>query len=244
MGVQIGPLDLGTRVAPGAAIARSLLLGSAIDRLAARSWSDGLTGLANRRRFDQALAEEWRRAARHEAPVAVLIIDLDDFKAYNDSYGHRQGDRCLRQVAELLGGRVRRAGDLAGRYGGEEFVLLLPNTEMPGLGNFAEQLRTQIEELQLAHAGSRVSSWVTISVGAAWLVPAIGMSAADLVARADDALYQAKGLGRNRVAIAALRGTGSPVALVGETASEDGGLKAAQHGSDDPPLTPGSAGVG
>ncbi len=160
---------------------------------------DSLTGLANRRAFDETLEREWRRAQRVKAPLSLLMADLDFFKAYNDTQGHQAGDECLRRVAEALKSGLRRPGDLAARWGGEEFALLLPHTHAQGAAQLAGHLRACVEALGLAHPRSSVAPMVTLSVGAATLVPERGGSPGELVSRADEALYQAKALGRNQV---------------------------------------------
>jgi diguanylate cyclase (GGDEF)-like protein len=180
-------------------IATTCLLGSAIDRLADLSWTDGLTQVANRRRFDVALDEEWRRARRQQAPLSLLMVDVDQFKGFNDVYGHRAGDECLRRVAGALAETVNRAGDLVARYGGEEFAVLLPSTAAPAVATIAESMRARVEGLQIPYPGSQR---LTVSVGVAWCVPAAEGSPADLVAAADQALYRAKEQGRNRTALA------------------------------------------
>jgi diguanylate cyclase (GGDEF)-like protein len=163
--------------------------------------TDSLTGVANRRRFDEALDHEWRRAARIRAPLACIMIDIDHFKAYNDRYGHLQGDACLRQIAHALVSTVRRAGDIVARYGGEEFSVVLPGTAHQGAVRVAEQLRAGIEALQLPNDASTTGPHVTISVGVATIVPQQGISPQTIVAGADRALYQAKRAGRNRVEV-------------------------------------------
>ncbi|HYD68375.1 diguanylate cyclase [Azospirillum sp.] len=169
------------------------------DRLRASALMDGLTGIANRRRFDEVLNVEWRRAWRSREPLSAILADVDLFKRYNDRYGHLEGDACLRRVAGALDGLARRPGDLAARYGGEEFVCLLPSTNLEGATALAERMRTAVLDLRLPHAGSTVGPWVTVSVGVATAVPADGLEAADLLRQADEMLYRAKRSGRNRV---------------------------------------------
>lgn len=167
--------------------------------LQTQSGQDWLTGLANRRRFDEMFLQEWSRARRDETSLGVLMIDIDDFKRYNDTYGHQAGDTCLQQVAKAIRGVVHRPGDLPARYGGEEFVVVLPQTDAAGAALVAEKMRAAVEALRLQHVNSRASDRVTISAGAAALVPPEKSEPAVLIAAADQALYQAKREGRNRV---------------------------------------------
>lgn len=162
---------------------------------------DGLTGIANRRQFDEVLNNEFRRAARDGAPLSLIILDLDYFKAYNDTYGHQAGDNCLKQVALALNETIRRAGDLVARYGGEEFGVVLPNTDETGAAVIAELLRLKVETMQIAHVYSRVSDYVTVSLGVASSLPGPDTSPEKLIAAADQALYQAKQGGRNRIKV-------------------------------------------
>ncbi len=166
--------------------------------LASFAYVDGLTGLFNRRYYEQALQRELQRARRLGSPLALLMLDVDYFKKYNDHYGHPAGDACLAQVGEAIQRGLRRPGDLAARYGGEEFVVLLPSTDCQGANAVAEAIRAGVEEQALVHAQAP-SGIVTISVGVCVLVPGDGEDAAELVNRADAALYRAKQAGRNRV---------------------------------------------
>ncbi|MEG4418724.1 diguanylate cyclase [Microcoleus sp. LAD1_D5] len=167
-----------------------------LERLAT---SDALTQLANRRRFDQYLEMEWRRQAREQTPMSLILCDIDSFKSYNDTYGHQGGDECLRQVAGAIGNAVNRPADLVARYGGEEFAVILPNTAIQGAVQVAEHIQLTIAALQLPHAGSQVSEYVTVSLGVASIVPGSESGAEILIAAADQALYQAKRLGRDRI---------------------------------------------
>ena len=170
-------------------------------RLAQLSITDGLTGLANRRHFDEAFETEWQRALRQVTPLAVLMLDVDHFKRYNDHYGHVAGDDCLRAVAGILKAAVRRAGELPARYGGEEFVVLLPGaTEANALAE-AENIRSGLELLSLPHTTSDVAQVVTVSVGVALFQPQRGQNPYSLIQAADAALYEAKHGGRNRVVL-------------------------------------------
>lgn len=163
---------------------------------------DGLTGIANRRRFDEYLEQEWLRAARDGKRLALILIDIDHFKAYNDHYGHQGGDACLKQVAGTLDAELKRAADVAARYGGEEFVIVLPDTDMHGAEIIAEKLRSAIAALQIAHAHSTTAQHVTISLGVASALPWQGGIPATLIEMADAALYKAKAGGRNKVCLA------------------------------------------
>jgi diguanylate cyclase (GGDEF)-like protein len=184
------------------------------DRLRALATTDGLTGLANRRVFDEALQREWSRAQRNGDPLSLLMIDVDHFKRYNDHYGHLAGDQCLVHVAQTLGAVINRPADLVARYGGEEFVALLPGTDASGAASLASSLLQAVQALAIPHAGSDTADRVTISVGVgsydesceAWSLrsgvtksalsdPAL---ATDLVAASDEALYAAKRAGRAR----------------------------------------------
>ena len=168
-------------------------------RLSRLSSRDALTGIANRRRFDRALALEWRRAGRAETPLSLLMADIDFFKAYNDLHGHQQGDECLRLVAEALAGSLHRAGEMVARYGGEEFAVLLPATDAAQALQVAEMLRARVEGLCIPHGGSSAAACITLSLGASTGLPRAGLRPRSLVERADRALYQAKRDGRNRV---------------------------------------------
>jgi diguanylate cyclase (GGDEF)-like protein len=168
-------------------------------RLERLSQLDALTGIANRRAFDDALAHEWRRCGRAGSPLALVMIDIDCFKAYNDHYGHQKGDRCLRAIARALHEEVKRAGDFVARYGGEEFALLLPGLDAERAAAFAEAARARIEALARPHPTSPVAPVVTISAGVASRVPRKNASPRALLEAADRALYAAKGGGRNRV---------------------------------------------
>jgi diguanylate cyclase (GGDEF)-like protein len=161
---------------------------------------DGLTCVANRRRFDELLEQEWRRSLRTGQPLSLILADVDDFKAYNDHYGHLAGDECLRLVASTLAAAIKRPMDLLARYGGEEFACLLPETDLAGALVVAQRLVTVVAELRIPHADSGVAAWITISAGVASLIPDEEPSAIELVRVADTCLYRAKKEGRNRIA--------------------------------------------
>lgn len=168
---------------------------------------DGLTGIPNRRSFDEYIEKEWGRAVREETCLSLLLIDIDFFKKYNDGYGHQGGDDCLQKVAAALAGTMRRASDMVARYGGEEFAVVLPNTDLEGAMVIAEELRQSVEKLALKHEFSDAGDIVSISLGAAGIPPQCGDDPASLIALADEALYGAKAAGRNRVC-AAKKGDG------------------------------------
>jgi two-component system chemotaxis family response regulator WspR len=162
---------------------------------------DGLTGLGNRRYFDEYIAAEWKRATRMQTPLSVLMIDLDCFKHYNDTYGHLAGDQVLRQVAETIQKNCSRSTDLGARYGGEEFVIVLCNTPVTGMRAVGETLRQDVADLQLRHVASVAADHVTVSIGGASTIPRQNQSAALLIDAADKALYRAKDGGRNRLVV-------------------------------------------
>ncbi|MBD5803540.1 Phytochrome-like protein cph2 [Azoarcus sp. Aa7] len=166
---------------------------------------DGLTGIANRRTFDATLSREWRRSARSGAPIALMVVDVDCFKQFNDAYGHQVGDECLKAVARALAGNTRRPVDLVARYGGEEFAVVLPDTDAQGAAIVAESMRRAVEALAITHRHSTAARVVTVSVGIAVTSPERSDDGgfATLVARADEALYRAKRDGRNRWHLAA-----------------------------------------
>lgn len=159
---------------------------------------DGLTGIANRRRFDDFIRKECLRSAREGTPISLVLIDIDYFKLYNDNYGHLKGDDCLQKVAETLERAVQRPADIVARYGGEEFAVVLPNTNAHGAVKIADSLRHAIESLELPHVYSPLCNIVTISMGIACKVASEKASPADLIEMADEALYEAKNAGRNQ----------------------------------------------
>ncbi len=162
---------------------------------------DGLTGIANRRRFDQAMLQEWQRGRRDKQPLSLLMCDIDHFKAYNDNYGHPAGDMVLKRAAAVLTEYLRRPADLAARYGGEEFAIVLPATAAEGAMAVAEACRAQLAAMAIEHSGA-ASGKLTMSIGVASMEPDSGDDYAVLLARADKALYSAKQAGRDRVALA------------------------------------------
>ncbi len=169
------------------------------EQLAAQSLLDGLTEVANRRHFDQQIEIEWRRARNGDSFLGLLMMDVDFFKNYNDSYGHLKGDECLRRVATAIAAEAPRAADFVARYGGEEFVVIVPDTDQDGLKALAERIRSGIEALEIPHRDSSAAAVVTVSIGAAQAKPAQHRDHEALIARADEALYCAKAAGRNRI---------------------------------------------
>lgn len=161
---------------------------------------DGLTQIANRRRFDECLNADWKRLRREQAPLSLILLDVDFFKRYNDAYGHLAGDDCLRQVAGAIKSVVRRPGDLVARFGGEEFAVILPNTNIEGAVFVAEAIRQAVSNLAIPHSQSKVCGYVTVSLGVASSVPNSELSPQHLMNAADAALYAAKKEGRDRVA--------------------------------------------
>ena len=201
--------------------------------------TDQLTGIANRRAFDAALVQEWRRSLRHKTPLCLILVDVDFFKRYNDGYGHVAGDQCLRMVAEALAGNARRAGEMAARYGGEEFAVLLPQTDLDEAHRLAQRICEAVRTLAIPHSGSEVAPHVTISAGTASAlltvaaetegrplpddgVPAEAERASPtlLVKAADQALYAAKAAGRDRV-MSAPTGDGAREAKERRTAENE-----------------------
>ena len=166
------------------------------------SLSDGLTGIANRRYFDEFLEREWQRAKREKASLALVMVDIDFFKAYNDTYGHIAGDDCLKLIASMLEAMPKRASDIVARYGGEELAVVLPETDEQGAEIVAEKVRAGVEKLGIEHKQSSISKYVTVSVGVAVIIPEQETLPSAIIAAADQALYQAKREGRNRIQMA------------------------------------------
>jgi diguanylate cyclase (GGDEF)-like protein len=160
---------------------------------------DGLTQVANRRCLDEHLEQEWRRAIREQIPISLVLCDIDFFKNYNDNYGHQDGDLCLQEVAQAISKTTNRPADLVARYGGEEFAIVLPNTDAEGGMNVALRATEIVRSLQLPHAYSKASNYVTISCGVATLFPSQDSQVINLIKSADRALYLAKAEGRNCV---------------------------------------------
>jgi diguanylate cyclase (GGDEF)-like protein/PAS domain S-box-containing protein len=164
---------------------------------------DGLTGIPNRRYYDETLEQEWQRAKMKSRPLSLIMLDIDCFKAYNDTYGHLKGDECLQQVAVAIEDCLRHKGDFLARFGGEEFSVILPHTDWHGVKVVAETIRKKIESLSIENRFSSVKSTVTVSLGVATMIPTLNKDAVDLIEMADRSLYEAKNNGRNKVGIAA-----------------------------------------
>lgn len=206
-----------------ARVSNYLALKHQTDQLRTLSMIDGLTGIANRRAFDKAISNEWRRACRNEYPLSLLIFDIDHFKLYNDTHGHQAGDDCLRAVADCLANKPRRPGDTVARYGGEEFVILLPDCPLEYAMRLAETIRREVSQLVIAQADSDNQGRVTVSIGVSttrllcerasvcWHDRSVrfentscALTPADLIRLADKALYKAKQGGRNRTETASI----------------------------------------
>ncbi|MBW4481499.1 MAG: diguanylate cyclase [Tildeniella torsiva UHER 1998/13D] len=172
---------------------------------------DGLTGIPNRRAFDEKLAYEWKLGRREQTPLAVVLCDVDYFKAYNDTYGHIAGDQCLREIAGVLDAAIRRPADLAARYGGEEFALILPKTNLEGALHLLNRIRSTLRTRAITHPKSSVSPYVSLSFGVAGAVPSEELTPEDLLRAADVALYQAKAEGRDRIVMASALAPASPL---------------------------------
>ena len=162
--------------------------------------SDSLTGLANRRYFDDYFQQEWKRLSREQASLSLIMFDVDYFKNYNDTYGHLLGDECLRKIANVLKTNIKRPADLFARYGGEEFVILLPNTDIEGAIHLAKHICLKVKSLDVPHINSDISHCVTVSSGVASTVPKLNQPTQSLIAVADEMLYKAKSAGRNCIA--------------------------------------------
>lgn len=200
-GFDVGAVDYITKpIRPPIVRARvrtHLELKAARDLLESMASIDGLTGIANRRRFDVVLAQEWKRAVRSGAPISLAMIDVDDFKKFNDCYGHARGDDCLRAVASVLASVTRRPPDLAARYGGEEFAIVLPDTDAEAMPLLLARLVDGVRALAIEHARSSCSDVVSVSVGAVTLVPLRESDPSSAIETADRLLYEAKRGGRN-----------------------------------------------
>jgi len=176
-------------------------LHQANDELARTARTDALTDVANRRHFDEFLSQVWHDAQQHESPVALMLLDIDHFKAYNDRYGHPAGDRCLYSVAQAVGSCLRKSGDLVARWGGEEFCVIMTGTSVEIARLAAERVRQAVTECGIVHIGSTCSTVVTVSIGVSAVTPTRDRSLPDFVRDVDAALYAAKAQGRNRVMV-------------------------------------------
>ncbi|MFC1671446.1 diguanylate cyclase [Spirochaetota bacterium] len=163
------------------------------------SMEDGLTGLANRRRFNEVMGIEWQRACRNKTNLSVIMVDIDNFKSYNDIYGHQVGDECLCKTAESINNNIRRAGEMVARYGGEEFVAVIPSVKHEDALKLGELICSTIEEMKIPHECSEGFIFLTVSAGVATIVPSDELTSADLIRMADRELYRAKHEGKNRV---------------------------------------------
>ncbi|MDX8398900.1 MAG: diguanylate cyclase [Gallionellaceae bacterium] len=205
-GLELGAADYVTKPFYPAVVKvrvrNQIELKRAREQLTRLATTDGLTGLANRRCFDEVLEQEYIRHSRSGAELSLILLDIDHFKLFNDAYGHISGDDCLRQVAQVMGGVVVRAVDLAARYGGEEFVCVLPETSLDGAVAVAEKIRESIMSLCIPHRNSNIADIVTASFGVVVAKCVPGKSPLNVVAQADELLYAAKSSGRNRVCAA------------------------------------------
>lgn len=202
-GFEIGAVDFISKpINPAIVRARAithLTLKLYMDNMRNIAWLDGLTGLHNRRRFDELLTQNWLLCRREQRPLALLMLDVDFFKRYNDQYGHLAGDDCLRTIAKILKSALRRPADMAFRYGGEEFACLLPFTDERGAQERASAILEAMQAQQIPHCASEVSPFVTLSIGIAWAIPHEEQGWSQLLQDADTALYQSKSAGRNRI---------------------------------------------
>ena len=171
------------------------------DALRELTLTDGLTGVANRRAFDETLETEWRRCSRAQVPIALIMLDIDHFKHFNDAYGHQAGDACLQKTGAAMRRAAMRPQDMVARYGGEEFAILLPHENLAGAEAVARKVLDEISAMQIAHAHSSAGPWVTVSMGVASVTPYEKQSPGMLIKNADALLYQAKADGRNRFAV-------------------------------------------
>ena len=200
-GLAIGAVDYITKplvpVIVSARVNTQLELKAQRDFLRQLATLDGLTGIPNRRAFDEALAMEWRRSQRNETFLSLIFIDIDHFKLFNDSYGHLEGDDCLKRFSGALNKCLRRPGDLFARYGGEEFVCLMPDTDIDGAQGVAEKMQKAVKWLDLHHAASMNNALLTASFGLTATVASNNQNLSELIAQADSALYEAKKKGRD-----------------------------------------------
>lgn len=201
MHLAVGRMELGDRVTFVGVLHDITAQKQLEEHLRILSLKDGLTGIYNRRAFDESLEKEWRRGRRQHSALSLILLDIDFFKRYNDTYGHQVGDTCLKIVARKVAASVHRPGDLVARYGGEEFVVLLPETPLDEAQQVAERIRQAVAQLAIPHSSSEVAPVISISLGVAGMVPDRQHSSEALLQYADRALYGAKSNGRNRVCI-------------------------------------------
>jgi len=198
---EIGTLANGVNEMLGTIVKQTDLLIQANLQLQKFSSTDGLTGIANRRTFDETFERDWNLHNREKEPLGLILSDIDFFKLYNDTYGHQKGDACLIKVAKTIENSLDRKSDLAARYGGEEFVIILPNTDLKGTSVIAETIRKNVEANLIPHKSSTVSECITLSLGAGSVIPSKDMTSSSFLEYIDKALYQAKENGRNQVGI-------------------------------------------
>ena len=208
LGLELGAVDFISKpINPTIVRARvrtHLTLKLQNDLLRSMALMDGLTGVANRRKFDEDILAAWRLCFREQKPLSLIMVDVDYFKRYNDRYGHQAGDGCLKSVAQALSETVRRPYDLVARYGGEEFACVLPNTVLSGAVEIAERMQERVRTLGIEHSASDVNRVVTISLGVATLTPTRDLEFQALIEAADKQLYEAKKAGRARVCSSAM----------------------------------------
>jgi len=203
IGLELGAVDFISKpinpIIVKARVRTHLVLKLQNDQLRSMALIDGLTGVANRRRFDEAIIADWRQCFRDQKPLSLILVDVDYFKRYNDRYGHQAGDECLKSVAHALAESVRRPYDLVARYGGEEFTCILPSTGISGALEIAERMKEYVLALNIEHFDSDLGQVVTISLGVATVIPSGDFKLQDLLDAADKQLYKAKQAGRGRV---------------------------------------------
>lgn len=208
LGLELGAVDfiskpINTTIVR-ARVRTHLTLKLQSDLLRSMALMDGLTGVANRRKFNEDILADWRLCFREQKPLSLILVDVDYFKRYNDQYGHQAGDGCLKSIAQALSETVRRPYDLVARYGGEEFACVLPNTVLSGAVEIAERMQEHVRALGIEHSASDVDRVVTISLGVATLTPTSDLKFEALIEAADKQLYEAKNAGRARVCSSAM----------------------------------------
>ncbi|QKG65002.1 diguanylate cyclase [Pseudomonas sp. B14-6] len=208
LGLELGAVDFITKpintTIVRARVRTHLTLKLQSDLLRSMALIDGLTGVANRRKFNEDILADWRQCFREQKPLSLILVDVDYFKRYNDRYGHQAGDDCLKSVAQTLSETVRRPYDLVARYGGEEFACVLPNTFLSGAVEIAERMQERVRTLGIEHSASDVDRVLTISLGVATLTPTGELGFEALIEAADKQLYEAKNAGRARVCSSAM----------------------------------------